>query len=161
MCFSTTNGNFLTWVVETLDMIIEILKAEQLTDEIQLQVTDLYRQLNSEVEQRPLSEVLNANNNVLVTFCKENENILGIALLSTYKVISGYRALVEDVVVNTAQRGKGIGRKLMEKLLEEAKAMGVDEVLLFTGHHRKPAIGLYTSLGFELRRSGIYNKKLT
>lgn len=142
-------------------MEIELLTAEQLTESIQSQVADLYRQLNSENDQRPLSEILAPSNNVLVAICKIDENVVGISLLSTYKVISGHRALVEDVVVDGEQRGKGIGRKLMEKLLEEAKKIGVDEVLLFTGHHRKPAIGLYISLGFNLRQSGVYNMKLS
>ena len=86
--------------------------------------------------------------------------VVGTALLSTYKVISGYRGMVDDVVVDTAQRGKGIGRKLMEQLLELGKTLDLDEILLFTGHHRKPAIALYTSLGFSLRESGLYNIRL-
>jgi phosphinothricin acetyltransferase len=49
----------------------------------------------------------------------------------------------------------------MEKLLEEGKHQGLDEILLFTGHHRKPAINLYKSLGFTVRESGLYNLKLS
>ncbi len=141
-------------------MIIELLTAEQLTDAIQQQVADLYRQLNKANKQSPLSEVLETSNKVLVAICRVNESIVGIALLSTYKVISGYRGLVEDVVVDTAQRGNGIGRKLMEKLLEEGENLGLNEILLFSGHHRKPAITLYTKLGFVLKESGVYNLKI-
>ena len=77
--------------------------------------------------------------------CREHDHIIGIALLATYIVISGHRGMVEDVVVDSAHRGKGIGRKLMEKVLEEAKNKNLDEILLFTGHHRLPAINLYKS----------------
>lgn len=142
-------------------MTIQLLTVENLTESIQTQIADLYRQLNAENKQRPLSEILDSNNNVLVIICKINDTIVGTALLSTYKVISGFRGMVDDVVVDTSQRGKGIGRNLMLRLLEEAKNMGLDEILLFTGHHRTPAIKLYTSLGFNLRDSGLYNLRLT
>lgn len=138
-------------------MTFEILTTETLTDTIQNQVTDLYRQLNADNVQRPLHEIVQPNNNVCVIVCIIDDIVVGTALLSTYKVISGYRGMVDDVVVDSAQRGKGIGRKLMERLLEEANTMGLDEVLLFTGHHRAPAIALYKSLGFNLRESGLYN----
>lgn len=141
-------------------MRIYLLTSELLTDALQKDVVRLYRQLNAENKQRPIAEVLESTNTVSVAICQIDTTLVGIALLSTYKVISGYRGLVEDVVVDTDHRGKGIGRKLMETLLDEARVLGLDEILLFTGHHRKPAIGLYTSLGFELRKSGIYNLQL-
>lgn len=141
-------------------MTLEILKSETLTDNIQNQVADLYRQLNDKNEQRPLQEILKPNNNVIVVLCKIDGIVVGTALLSTYKVISGYRGMVDDVVVDASQRGKGIGRKLMERLLEEAKSIDIDEILLFTGRHRAPAIALYKSLGFTLRESGLYNLRL-
>lgn len=142
-------------------MTIELLKADGLSNSIQNQVANLYRQLNADNKQRSLKEILQANNNVQVIICKIDNDIVGTALLSTYKVISGYRGMVDDVVVDKAQRGKGIGKKLMQKLLEEGKNLGLDEILLFTGHHRAPAIGLYKSLGFNLRESGLYNLRLS
>lgn len=145
---------------KTLFMILEILTAETLTAKIQNQVADLYRQLNDVNKQRSLAEILQANNNVCVIVCMVDDKVVGTALLSTYKVISGYRGMVDDVVVDTSQRGKGIGKKLMVRLLEQAKSMGLDEVLLFTGHHRLPAITLYKSLGFTLRESGLYNLRM-
>lgn len=141
-------------------MTLEILTAEGLSDTIQKQVADLYRQLNADNTQRSLKEILQSNNNVHVIICKIDDNVVGTALLSTYKVISGFRGMVDDVVVNSEHRGKGIGRKLMERLLKEGQNLGLDEILLFTGHHRTRAIALYTSLGFTLRESGLYNLKI-
>jgi len=141
-------------------MEIEILHKFEIDEEAQFQIGELYKQLNATTNQRPLHQILQEDNHVIVAVCKEDNSIVGIALLATYKVISGYRGMVEDVVVDAVHRGKGIGRKLMEKLLDEAKNRNLDEVLLFSGHHRKPAINLYKSLGFSLRESGIYNLKL-
>lgn len=141
-------------------MKIHVLKEPEPTADLQNQIALLYRQLNADIIQRPLKEIMHTNNNVLVFVCEINEVIVGTALLSMYKVISGYRGMVDDVIVDSKHRGKGIGRKLMERLLDEGKKMGLDEILLFTGHHRAPAIGLYKSLGFELRNSGLYNLRL-
>jgi len=141
-------------------MKIQVLKETELTANLQNQVTLLFRQLNADITQRTLKEIMCADNNVLVVVCKIKNTIVGTALLSTYKVISGYRGMVDDVVVDSAYRGKGIGKKLMERLLNEGKEMGLDEILLFTGHYRAPAIALYKSLGFELRNSGLYNLRL-
>lgn len=141
-------------------MTIEILHKFELDEPIQIQIKKLYNQLNATIEQRPLHQILQEDNHVIVAICKEDDKVIGIALLAMYKVISGYRGMVEDVVVDVEQRGKGIGRKLMEKLLEEAKNRDLDEILLFTGHHRTAAINLYKSLGFTLRESGLYNLKL-
>jgi len=141
-------------------MSIRILKASEINEEVQIRITDLYRQLNPDNKQRTLTEIVTPQNNVLVLICQIDHKIVGIALLSTYKVISGYRGMVDDVVVDINQRGKGIGRKLMIRLIEESEKMKLDEILLFTGHHRAPAKALYESLGFKLRDSGLYNLQL-
>ena len=68
--------------------------------------------------------------------------------------------MVEDVIVSNNHRGKGIGRKLMERLMEQAEKRELNDVLLFSGHHRTAAISLYKSLGFKLKNSGLYVKKM-
>ncbi len=141
-------------------MSIRILKASEINEEVQNRIADLYRQLNPDNKQRTLTEIVTPQNNVLVLICQIDQKIVGIALLSSYKVISGYRGMVDDVVVDINQRGKGIGRKLMIRLIEESEKMKLDEILLFTGHHRAPAKALYESLGFKLRDSGLYNLQL-
>ncbi len=137
-------------------MKIEILREEQLTESHQQQVTELYKQLSTTIVQLPLKKILEAKDNLVFVVCKEENQIVGIAMMAIYKVISGHKGMIEDVVVDQAQRGKGIGRKLMEKLLEEGKNKNLDEILLFSGHHRTPAITLYKSLGFQLKDSGLY-----
>ncbi|SDE27155.1 phosphinothricin acetyltransferase [Pricia antarctica] len=142
-------------------MEIEILKKSDINDTMRLQITELYKQLNDSIKQCPLHQILQEDNHIIFAACRIEDQIVGIALLATYKVISGRRGMVEDVVVDTEHRGKGIGRKLMEKLLEEARHRNLDSVLLFSGHHREAAISLYKSLGFTLRDSGVYNLKLS
>lgn len=137
-------------------MIIEILRHEDINENIQKQVTILYNQLDFNIKQQSLNQVLQMSNNLVFSIYKEDERILGMASMATYKAISGHKGMIEDVVVDSGQRGKGLGRKLMEKLLEEGKKMELDEILLFSGHHRTAAIKLYNSLGFQLKDSGLY-----
>jgi len=137
-------------------MTIEILHEKDITESLQREVSELFKQLNSNIKQLSVALVLENNPNTLIAICREDNSVMGIAMMAMYKVVSGHKGMIEDVVVHTDHRGKGIGRKLMKKLLEKAKDRKLSEVLLFSGHHRKPAISLYKSLGFELKDSGLY-----
>ena len=88
--------------------------------------------------------------------CKDGQTIVGIALMCHYRVLSGAKGWIEDVVVDETMRGKGIGKKLVEKLLEVAREKQLSEVLLFSADHRQAAIKLYTQLGFKRKHSGLY-----
>jgi len=141
-------------------MKLTLLKKDILTPSIENQIVELFNALNSEINQRSITEVLSQGNDYICACCWENKELIGMASLATYKVISGYKGMVEDVVVSPTMRGKGIGRKLMEKLISEAEKLELSEILLFSGHHRKPAISLYKSLGFNVKNSGMYTLKL-
>ncbi|WP_282111732.1 GNAT family N-acetyltransferase [Maribacter stanieri] len=140
-------------------MIIKLITFNEVTTELQTQLTELYKQLNSELTQLDLASALSDYNTTDVVICLDNEDLVGIAMMAKYKVVSGHKGMIEDVVVSSNYRGKGIGRKLMEKLLEQAEKEKLDDILLFSGHHRTAAISLYKSLGFKLKESGMYIKK--
>ena len=142
-------------------MTIEIVTPTDLTPGFQKQITILYRQLNDTISQLPIQDILNEHKQTIIAICKENNQIIGIAMMATYKVISGYKGMIEDVVVHENYRGRGIGKKLMTKILEEATAIKLTDVLLFSGHHRTTAIALYKSLGFTLKNSGLYTLKIS
>ncbi len=142
-------------------MTIELLNPDTLNQEIELQINILYKQLNSDIDQLSVSEIGKTKNNTVIALCKIDGSIIGIAMMATYKVISGHKGMIEDVVVSQEYRGKGIGRKLMTELINKAKELRLSEVLLFSGHHRTPAIKLYTSMGFVLKNSGLYRLPIT
>jgi phosphinothricin acetyltransferase len=141
-------------------MKIELLNKERINGELQDQLAQLYLQLNSELKQLSLKDILEHPERIDVACCFDNNILVGIAMMANYKVISGYKGMIEDVVVSEQYRGQGLGRQLMEKLLKSAKERQLTEVLLFSGHHRTTAINLYKSLGFVLKNSGLYIKKL-
>lgn len=67
---------------------------------------------------------------------------------------------ITNVVVAANHRKKGIGRKMMEYMLERAKANGIGDCTLEVRVSNQPAIRLYESLGFkgEGVRPGFYDK---
>ncbi|WP_291966393.1 GNAT family N-acetyltransferase [Maribacter sp.] len=141
-------------------MEIKLITLNEVTSELQSQLTELYKQLNSELTQLDIATALSDYNTTEAVVCLVDKKLVGIAMMAKYKVVSGHKGMVEDVIVSSDYRGQGIGRKLMEKLLERAEASKLDDVLLFSGHHRTAAIALYKSLGFTLKESGIYIKKI-
>ncbi|MDO6472104.1 GNAT family N-acetyltransferase [Maribacter sp. 1_MG-2023] len=140
-------------------MDIKLITFNEVTADLQSQLTELYKQLNAELTQLDLATVLSDYNTTDVVICLDDDKLVGIAMMAKYKVVSGHKGMIEDVVVSSEYRGQGIGRKLMEKLLEQAEISKLDDVLLFSGHHRTAAISLYKSLGFKLKESGMYIKK--
>ena len=141
-------------------MEIKLLAKKNLTQDLQEQLSKLYLQLNSELKQLSLEEILNDEEYIDLAACFDDNKLVGIAMMANYKVVSGYKGMIEDVIVSEAHRGKGIGRKLMEILVKQAEKRKLNDVLLFSGHHRTAAISLYKSLGFTLKNSGLYIKKL-
>ncbi|MFS4418432.1 N-acetyltransferase family protein [Maribacter sp. 2307ULW6-5] len=141
-------------------MEIKLLTPEAITPELQSQLQRLYLQLNAELRQLTLEEVMEPSNAIDVAICLHQGQLVGLAMMARYKVVSGHKGMIEDVVVSQDQRGQGIGKKLMLLLLERARECKLNDVLLFSGHHRTAAISLYKSLGFALKNSGLYIKKL-
>ena len=140
------------------NMNIDILQPSDVNETIAKQVKELFSQLNPSIEQVNLAEVFKPENNITFAYCmdKENNKVVGIALMCAYTVVSGYKGWVEDVVVDKTYRGRGIGRKLMEKLVNEGREKGLSEILLFSADKRIEAISLYKSLGFQQKESRIY-----
>ncbi|UOB17407.1 GNAT family N-acetyltransferase [Abyssalbus ytuae] len=140
-------------------MKIEILDKKDINDSYEKQVRELFTQLSSR-RQESLIDLFNNNHELYIVVCKENEKILGIALMACYKVISGYKGWIEDVVVDKNHRNQGVGRKLIEKLIETAEKINLREILLFTEDQKHAAINLYKNKGFELKESRIYVKNI-
>lgn len=141
-------------------MTIDILTTKEVTDSLQTEIKALFEQLNATIAQQALQNLPLDKEQLVLAVCRVDGKLAGMASMATYKVISGYKGMIEDVVVDSHFRGKGIGRALMEKLLHEARQLHLTEILLFSGHHREAAINLYTSLGFALKPSGLYTIKI-
>jgi ribosomal protein S18 acetylase RimI-like enzyme len=82
--------------------------------------------------------------------------IVGSLTLASYRIPSGHPAWVEDVVVDEAARGRGVGEALTEEAKRLATEWGVTSVRLTSRPAREAANRLYARLGFERHETNAY-----
>lgn len=78
----------------------------------------------------------------------EDGRIVGLLSVALYDVPSGRKAWIEDVVVDAATRGRGIGEALVREALALARREGVARVMLTSNATRRAAHRLYERMGF-------------
>jgi len=82
--------------------------------------------------------------------------IVGVGSLGIYRVPTGIRAVIEDVVVDEASRGQGVGEALLRELLTLARQSGARGVSLTSNARRLAANRLYGRMGFSRRQTNCY-----
>ncbi len=87
--------------------------------------------------------------------------IAGTLTLVMFPLPTGMRAWIEDVVVDEAARGQGVGEALTHEALRIAQEAGARTVDLTSRPAREAAGRLYERLGFTLRDSRLYRFLLT
>jgi glucosamine-phosphate N-acetyltransferase len=86
--------------------------------------------------------------------CAETESkIIGFCSLTIKNNLwqQAFLGNVDELVVDENFRGKGVGRTLLDKIIEIAKSQGCVRIELDSGFHREKAHAFYRSLGFESR----------
>lgn len=86
----------------------------------------------------------------------ETAEVAGILSLTIYRVPTGIRSIVEDVVVDEKMRRRGIGEALVRHAIDLARDAGADGVSLTSNAQREAANQLYLSMGFQLRKTNAY-----
>lgn len=84
----------------------------------------------------------------------------GMLTLCHYHAPTGCKAWIEDVVVDAASRGMGLGRRLVEQALAKAQKLSPCTVMLTSRPSRIEANRLYQSVGFEPRQTNVYRYKI-
>ncbi|MXZ29677.1 MAG: GNAT family N-acetyltransferase [Acidimicrobiia bacterium] len=82
--------------------------------------------------------------------------IAGMLVLVLFRLPTGLRAWIEDVVTDEAARGRGVGEALGREALRRARQAGARTVDLTSRPGRAAAVRLYQRLGFERRETGVY-----
>ena len=96
-------------------------------------------------------------------FVAENDekHIVGCATLCVFESPTGRKASVEDVVVLPAYRGQGIGRTLLERIINFARTkLAPIDLRLTSNPTRTEANALYQALGFEKRDTNVYKMEI-
>lgn len=82
--------------------------------------------------------------------------VLGLLTLAIFRIPTGVRAWIEDVVVDGAARGRGVGEALNRAALDEARRRGARTVDLTSRPSREAANRLYRRIGFAARDTNVY-----
>ncbi len=107
-----------------------------------------------------LGEMIGSPAITLLVARDDEGEIVGSLTLAMFRIPTGRRAWIEDVVVDGAQRGRGIGEALTRAALAVAKAAGATTVDLTSRPSREAANRLYQRVGFEKRETNVYRYKL-
>jgi len=91
---------------------------------------------------------------------EEEGAIVGSLTLVVFAIPTGMRAWIEDVVVDSAAGGKGVGTALNQEALKRAAAAGATTVDLTSRPSREAANRLYQRLGFKRRETNVYRYQL-
>jgi ribosomal protein S18 acetylase RimI-like enzyme len=93
---------------------------------------------------------------MLLVATDETGTIVGSLTLVVFRAPTGPRAWIEDVVVDTSTRGRGVGAALVREALDRATAKGARTVDLTSRPSRQAANRLYVRLGFAQRETNVY-----
>jgi ribosomal protein S18 acetylase RimI-like enzyme len=85
--------------------------------------------------------------------------IIGALTLAVYRVPTGIRSIIEDVIVDNSARGQGIGEALMARAIEVAREKGASNISLTCNPMRESANRLYQRMGFKKRETNAYQYK--
>ena len=86
----------------------------------------------------------------------EHGDIVGSLTVVLFRIPTGLRAWIEDVVVDEAARGQGVGAALIREALRLAEEAGARTVDLTSRPEREAANRLYQRLGFTRRGTSVF-----
>jgi ribosomal protein S18 acetylase RimI-like enzyme len=146
-------------VVQNNSMFID--KAVEATDEILSALKKLIPQLGVNKPYPSQSELTaliesEASSLLIARYPNESGEIVGALTLAIYRVPTGVRSVVEDVVVDEQYRNKGIAKALMTRAIELAREAGASNVSLTSNPSREAANSLYRNMGFQQRETNLY-----
>lgn len=140
-------------------MSFEIQKIETASPELAEAVARLTPQLNPNhpaLSQHDLAVLLTQPHVALLIARLGSGEIVGMLWLGVYQTLSGTHAWIEDVVVDQAARGQGIGEALTRAGIDEAVRRGAGSLQLTSRPARESANRLYQRMGFQLKITNLY-----
>ncbi len=82
------------------------------------------------------------------------------ALITVSTAEGGKVLLLEDVIVGREHRGGGLGRRLVQHVLDWAQEQGMTRVTLLADRDNHPALDFYRRLGFESSHMTVLRRQL-
>jgi ribosomal protein S18 acetylase RimI-like enzyme len=143
-------------------MSVVVEKAAEVTPELAEAFVRLIPQLSSSNPAPTASELAEMISSpaTVVFIARVDGVIAGSLTLAVFRIPTGVRAWIEDVVVDGSARGHGVGEALNKAALDEARSRGAVTVDLTSRPSREAANRLYQRLGFVARETNVYRYTL-
>ena len=144
---------------------VQIIEAAEVTPELVAAFERLIPQLSSSnpaPTETELAAICESEASVLLIAVDRDadDQILGSLTLAWFRIPTGVRAWIEDVVVDEEARGHGVGELLNRAALDRARELGAKTVDLTSRPSREAANRLYQRIGFVARDTNVYRFNL-
>ncbi len=142
--------------------MITIHEVAEVDDELVEAFARLIPQLSSSnppPDAATLEAIVSSESSTILIARDADQRIVGSMTLAMFRIPTGLRAWIEDVVVDGDARGMGIGQTINERALEIAREAGATTVELTSRPSREAANRLYLRMGFEVRETNVYRYK--
>jgi ribosomal protein S18 acetylase RimI-like enzyme len=149
----------VTCVADDVVPTVTIEIVDRLDEAVRAAVERLLPQLSRSAtfdEQTLAWVVAHEATTLFVARMDDGDDVVGALTLVTYPLPTGLRAHVDDVVVDDAVRGRGVGEALVRSALDRAVQVGARTVDLTSRPSRESAIRLYERVGFVRRDSTLF-----
>ena len=145
------------------DITLRVTEVTDVTPDLVAAFARLIPQLsasNPPPSHADLVEMADSPASVLLVVTDVAGTVVGSLTLALFRVPTGLRAWIEDVVVDESARGAGAGEALVLEAVARARALGARSVDLTSRPSREAANRLYVRLGFEARTTNVYRYSL-
>ena len=146
-----------------IEVSISVRAATEVDDGLVQAFSRLIPQLSSSSPPPTAAELLSIIDNPnSVLFIAELDgdddvrSVVGSLTLAFYRIPTGLKAWIEDVVVDESARGLGVGEALNVAAIDESRQRGAKNVSLTSRSSREAANRLYQRLGFEPYETNLY-----
>ena len=144
-------------------MAVTVERVDEVDQEVVAAFARLIPQLSRSAPppgQGELAELVGSTAITVLVARDGNGGIIGTLTLVLFRIPTGVRAWIEDVVVDDAARGAGAGEALTAEAIRLAGESGARTIDLTSNPAREAANRLYRRLGFKARDTNVYRYEL-
>ncbi len=137
--------------------MVEIRQLEKITDETAEQIYKIKAELSPSHKQNSEKYARAASNpGTIVLGAWDKDELAGLAVVNTVYTLGASIYDIDDVVVLGKYQGQGVGKSLMQFVIELARSQGISKLRLTSKPERKAANQLYQTLGFVKKETNSY-----
>jgi ribosomal protein S18 acetylase RimI-like enzyme len=122
-------------------------------------VCDLLQQLPSSPHHIPfqnIKKIMRSGSIVTLRDTSRDNLLIGMGTLLTVQKITLVYGIIQEVIVDEAYRGQGLGKILMKHLLQKGRDCNMHFIELTSKPERKQANYMYQSMGFKIKHTNVY-----